>query len=447
MLLWAVLGALTAVALVVLLRPLARRGSADAPEAELDVRLFRGQLAALARDVERGVIGEAEAAAARIEIERRLLAAAPAAATSSVRPSRLVQLLVLVFVPIVSVGLYLWQGAPDLPDAPHEATAQKTGEDPQLESLRGQLEARLVKEPDSLQGWLYLAQTDGALGRWPDAHAAMTKALALSDRSAEVVEAYGTMLVAEAQGAVTPEAQAAFEETIRKRPDAIRARYELGLARAQQGDFAGALEEWRALEASAPPDAPWLDEVRKAVAAAEDAGKHAGGSAMPAGKPPAEVAAIMNLPPGERGDAIRSMVAGLAERLAKEPNDPDGWKRLGRSYLVLGQPKDAADAYAKGLALAPDDPELALGDQEALRSMDEQDGVPLSPATVKACRKVASLEPDQPGALWCLGLAAKQQGDDATARSLWGRLADKLDPKSAEGALVRKQLDALAPAK
>jgi cytochrome c-type biogenesis protein CcmH len=41
------------------------------------------------------------------------------------------------------------------------------------------------------------------------------------------------------------------------------------------------------------------------------------------------------------------MVVSLAERLATEPNDPEGWARLIRSYVVLGRTGDAAAALAR----------------------------------------------------------------------------------------------------
>ena len=55
---------------------------------------------------------------------------------------------------------------------------------------------------------------------------------------------------------------------------------------------------------------------------------------------------------------INAMVERLAARLETQPDDIDGWVRLGRSYMVLNQPEKARDAYARALKLKPDDPEL-----------------------------------------------------------------------------------------
>jgi cytochrome c-type biogenesis protein CcmH len=54
----------------------------------------------------------------------------------------------------------------------------------------------------------------------------------------------------------------------------------------------------------------------------------------------------------ERGQMIRSMVERLAARLEDQPDDREGWLRLGRAYEVLGEPDKARDARARAEALA-----------------------------------------------------------------------------------------------
>ncbi|HLB96110.1 MAG TPA: c-type cytochrome biogenesis protein CcmI, partial [Acetobacteraceae bacterium] len=73
-----VLLGMTAVVVLGLLLPLLHRWHAPAARRQYDRAVYRAQLEELDRDVARGVIGGAEAQAARLEIERRLLAAAAA---------------------------------------------------------------------------------------------------------------------------------------------------------------------------------------------------------------------------------------------------------------------------------------------------------------------------------------------------------------------------------
>ena len=62
---------------------------------------------------------------------------------------------------------------------------------------------------------------------------------------------------------------------------------------------------------------------------------------------------------------ILAMVGNLAARLEQQPDDVEGWARLGRSYMVLNQPDKARDAYARAVKLRPDDAGLKQAYAEA----------------------------------------------------------------------------------
>lgn len=59
-----------------------------------------------------------------------------------------------------------------------------------------------------------------------------------------------------------------------------------------------------------------------------------------------------------------AMVKRLEGKLEKNPNDGEGWKRLGRSYMVMGRYRDAVSAYSKASELLPDDPQVNEGLQQ-----------------------------------------------------------------------------------
>ncbi|MBS0252750.1 MAG: tetratricopeptide repeat protein [Proteobacteria bacterium] len=71
---------------------------------------------------------------------------------------------------------------------------------------------------------------------------------------------------------------------------------------------------------------------------------------------------------------VDTMIAKLIARLEKQPNDVDGWKTLGWSYLNTGRPGDAAAAYETALKLQPGDVALktALNDARAAQTAQEQ---------------------------------------------------------------------------
>ncbi len=101
---------------------------------------------------------------------------------------------------------------------------------------------------------------------------------------------------------------------------------------------------------SAGIEAPALPAAAQAAAAEPGTGE--GGSTAP-GPTAQDMAAAQNMSPEDRLAMIRSMVARLADRLKSEPNDLDGWLRLGRAYGVLGQRDDAIDAYEHADKLLP----------------------------------------------------------------------------------------------
>ncbi len=77
MTLWLVFALMTAAAIFAVLWPLGRAGRER--RAGSDLAVYRDQLDEIARDRAAGLIGEAEAEAARVEVSRRLIAAADAA--------------------------------------------------------------------------------------------------------------------------------------------------------------------------------------------------------------------------------------------------------------------------------------------------------------------------------------------------------------------------------
>jgi len=152
---------------------------------------------------------------------------------------------------------------------------------------------------------------------------------------------------------VTAEAKQAFQNALARDPHEPKARYFIGLADEQDGDTAGAASTWRAMLDEAPVDAPWIPFVRQALARVT--GEPA--TAAP-GPTAADVAAASDMSDAQRSTMIRGMVAKLADRLHADGSDVDGWLRLLRAYVVLGdrdKAKDAAADARRALASRPGD--------------------------------------------------------------------------------------------
>ncbi|MBB5519320.1 c-type cytochrome biogenesis protein CcmI [Amphiplicatus metriothermophilus] len=145
----------------------------------------------------------------------------------------------------------------------------------------------------------------------------------------------------------------------------------------------------------------------------------------------------------ERAAMIESMVAGLAARLAEQPDDLEGWIMLGRSYAVLGDAAKSAEAYERAAALDPDDAMLRVAQGRALLALGAEEGREFDPAAREAFEAALRIDPDQPFALYFLGLAARAAGDVDTARAHWEKLLAQMPPDSEEAASLRALIEAL----
>ncbi len=366
MVLWITFAVMTAAAIFAVLRPLGRKAS-TVPSGS-DVAVYRDQLDEINRDRAAGLIGEAEAEAARVEVSRRLLAAAdvkgPATETAAagagpLRRRRAAAVAALIILPLLPVSLYVALGSPDVPGQPASARIQTPQGGQSIASLVGQVEAHLASNPNDGAGWEVLAPVYMRLGRFDDAVATWRKALALNGVSAVRESNLGEALVGAANGVVTAEAKKAFQEAAAQDPHEPKAQYFLGLAAEQDGNREGAATIWRAMIADAPPGAPWIEFVR--VALARVTGEPVASAAGPNAD---DIAAAANMNDEQRAEMIHTMVVRLSDRLHKEGDDVEGWLRLVRAYVVLGDRDKAKDA-------AVDARHALSGDPDKVKRIDD----------------------------------------------------------------------------
>jgi cytochrome c-type biogenesis protein CcmH len=365
MTLWLLFGLMTAAAIFAVLWPL---GRARAPQrAANDIAVYRDQLDEIARDRVAGLIGEAEAEAARVEVSRRLIAAADAAPAESNAPGgtvrrRIAGLAALIAMPLIAGGLYLALGSPQLPGQPLASRDTVPLQDRSLDRLVAQVESHLEKNPEDGRGWEVVGPVYMRMERFDDAVKARRNSLRLNGPSAEREADLGESLVAVANGVVTADAKAAFERALTHDARNNKARFLLGVAAQQDGQPEKAAAIWRAMLEDIRPGSPWIPMVREALAQFDPPG--AAPSASAPGPTAEDVAAANQMKPDDRNAMIRGMVERLAERLKQDGSDLDGWLRLVRAYTVLGDRDRALAAVA--------DARLAVGqDADKLRRLDE----------------------------------------------------------------------------
>lgn len=390
------LAALTTATVGALLIPLLRTRVEATNRLDNDLAVYRDQLAELDRERAAGTTSEADAAAARIEIERRILTAAERDAQVGLplQPTlnRFLAPALCLLIPLFALGLYLALGHPGLPSAPFK--------------------------PDR-------TLPDGQRGvpaeRIADVIASARKALAANPDDPQALSALAEALTVEAGGTVTPAAVEALNKALAKNPDDPRTLFYLGLHEAQSGDSAAALKRWRELEARSPPDAPWLPTLRAEI---QRVAKAAGVEPPPTsqtGPTQEQMQAMQNLSPADRQQAIRGMVDGLAAKLKDNPNDRDGWLRLANARRVLGEADKSAEAYAKADALGPLDTRLLADWAEAHVRQVPPGGAP-SPAAVAVLQRLEKAEPNNGLALFYLGVADLAAGNKAEAARRWKAL-------------------------
>ena len=340
-----------------------------------DVEIYRDQLAELDRDAARGTLAPEEAEAARTEVARRLLAADRRGAATAVSGARWLGLgLVAVPVVAVSVVTYLAIGAPGYGDMPlagrieridaarrarpgQEVAEQGAPEQidtsrPEVTEMAGQLRDVLAGRPDDLRGWRLAVTTYSGLGDMRAAWRAQDRVVAILDEEAEGEDfaVLGELMVIAAGGYVSPQAESAFSEAVRRDPANGLARYYAGLMYAQGGRPDLALRLWQRLLADSAPDDPWLEPIYAQI---EEVAVRAGDPMaieelpQPSGPTGADIAAGAAMSPEDRVAMIGGMVEGLATRLATEGGPPTDWARLITSFGVLGRTDDAATVYAE----------------------------------------------------------------------------------------------------
>ena len=122
---------------------------------------------------------------------------------------------------------------------------------------------------------------------------------------------------------------------------------------------------------------------------------------------------------GQPAPALADLLPQMEERLAQQPDDVEGWRLLGRSYLTVGEFTAASDAFEKALALDENHvPTMAqLAESLAMVQQGELAGEPLEYIV-----RANELDPDNEHALWLLSIARQQAGDHEAALAGFDRL-------------------------
>lgn len=124
---------------------------------------------------------------------------------------------------------------------------------------------------------------------------------------------------------------------------------------------------------------------------------------------------------------MRGLVATLAQRVRDNPTDPRGWIFLGRGYLALNDPADAAASFKEALRYAPSAMRAPLLSAYAEALTDDARGN-VSPEAEAAFTDVLKLDPQDRAARFYMGQVAALRGDRERALALWNSLLSDTPP-------------------
>lgn len=310
MMIWLIFTGMTAAVVAVLLVPFLRKSSRiQNSDADFNLAVYRDQLQELERDRGRGLIGAAEADAARNEISRRLLQVAQ---PKTFATGNRFALLAVLLVPLVALPFYAKYGSPRIPDVPLQERLKGAIANQDFAALVATVEAHLAEAPNDIEGWKVLAPAYKREQRWGDAADAYANILQLAPPTAEAIADYGEMLVFANEGMVTSNAERAFAEALKLDAKNERAKFYYDMALKQEGKVPASSDE-----------------------------QMAAGQAMSAQDQTAMIAGMMD---------------GLEQKLGNNSRDLEGWKRLIRARRISNDIDKAKISLNLAMNIFKDEP-------------------------------------------------------------------------------------------
>ncbi len=264
-----VIGALLFIVPPLLRNPSAQRVSRKA----VNITLYRDQIRELEADLQSGTLNAEHYEKARRELEARLLEDVGTDDTAADRPrlGRTSAVMVGLALPLCAIAIYLLAGSPqalvsgqgvDARGPEHEVTAE------QIEEMVQRLATRLQSDPDNVEGWIMLARSYNALGRFDQAASAYASAAKQSPNDAQLLADYADTL-AMAQGRrLQGEPEKLIARALQIDPDNSKALALAGSLAFDNKNYAKAVEYWERALKSASPDTEFFRSVSASLAQA-----------------------------------------------------------------------------------------------------------------------------------------------------------------------------------
>ncbi|MGB5834386.1 MAG: c-type cytochrome biogenesis protein CcmI, partial [Thiohalocapsa sp.] len=280
---WILVAGLAGLALLFVLAPLLSSTAEAHQDDDVDLDqvnlgLFKQQLAELDADLSAGKLDRNQYDSARQDLEREVLNDldtnnAQQRSGFSLPSTGLTALALVVAVPASTLALYLALGSqdmiPPMGAAGQVAAAQSHNGAadgmPSLDVLVIQLEERLQQTPDDAEGWIMLGRTYFAMQDAEKAETALARAYALMPKDSQVLLAYAEALAANNDNSLEGQPSALIAEALELDPDDVTARWLSGMAAFQRGQFTAAAVAWKRVLSAIDPESEDAAELRRLI--------------------------------------------------------------------------------------------------------------------------------------------------------------------------------------
>lgn len=209
-----------------------------------------------------------------LPLRRKPLPVQAAAAAPPGSATRWTAGLLVMLLPLVTLGLYLHLGAPSLVGAQHMLQARGQHD---VDSMMAALEAKQKTNPDDTEALYVLGRSYLALQRHADAEAMLARAARLAPKEARMLSQYAEVLAMNNNGNLQADARPLIEQALELDPEDEKALELAGLAAFQREEWAQAVHFWRRLLKRLPADSEFHQDMSRAIAEAEDKSAQASG--------------------------------------------------------------------------------------------------------------------------------------------------------------------------
>lgn len=342
---WAIGGALAALALLLVLRPLlARRAGARVSRKAGNIAIYRDQLRELDADLAAGKLAQADHERARTELESRLLEEVDAAEDAAPRRGgRGVAVLVGVAVPACALALYLFIGSPRAVDPRADPDAVSAA---QIEAMVERLAARLRENPEDADGWKMLGRSYAVLGRFAEAVDAYAKAAVRAPRDAQLLADFADALAMARGQNLQGEPEQLIQRALQIDPNNPKALALAGTVAFDRKEFAAAAGYWQRMLPLVPPGS---EDARAIQANVDEARQRAG--AGDAGRLPG-VRGTVRISPKLKEKFTPGDTVFIYARAAEGPAMPLAVMRRSARELPVDFALDDSMAMAPGMSIS-----------------------------------------------------------------------------------------------